>query len=292
MLDAALAVINKMARFGGLFLSDPRKPVQRLRRYLCLYRNRFNGTDRVIVSDRNVNFEFDFGLGECPAMAFWGRYQPAVVDTVRALLRPGDTFLDAGASIGYMSFIAAQEVGRRGQVHAFEPVLQYYEKLARLRELNPELPITVNNCALGERDGRAMVYVGTSEDIGWNTMVPGRISRPAEEQHVRVTRLDRYVLDHGLERVRLVKIDVEGYEFQVLKGMRDMLGGPPGARPAIICELLPGSLAAMGVSMGELAEYVRAAAYRSFRIPETRRPANIAEVQGKCDVLLLPAEWR
>ena len=62
------------------------------------------------------------------APMYYGSYAVPIVETMKRTLRPGDTFLDVGANIGYLSAIAAGLVGVTGQVHCFEPVPDYFRE--------------------------------------------------------------------------------------------------------------------------------------------------------------------
>src|SRR5580692_3629744 len=75
----------------------------------------------------NILFEYDLGDYRGTAPMYFGSYAPLVINAMKRYLRPGDTFFDVGANIGYLSAIAAGLVGRNGQVHSFEPVPVYFD---------------------------------------------------------------------------------------------------------------------------------------------------------------------
>lgn len=236
--------------------------------------------------------EIDPTLGETVEDIFWGAYQPALVTAITDLLRPGDTFIDVGANIGYISFVAAGCVGQLGQVHSFEPVPIYYRSLRRLRELNPTFDITVNECALGSEPGEGSIQV-SSDDIGFSTMVAGAIrGRSIAATHsVRVVRLDEYARNAGLTEIRLVKIDTEGYEFEVIRGMGKILAAGARPRPAIVCEIVPRFLAAAGTSLAEFSDFMERRLYVARRVDDPGEPLRVPEVDRQCDVLFVPSEW-
>ena len=74
---------------------------------------------------QGVVFEFDFDLGPAVTQMYFGTYQPEVFLLMRRFMRPGDTFVDVGANIGYLSALGMGLVGASGEVHSFEPVPQY-----------------------------------------------------------------------------------------------------------------------------------------------------------------------
>src|SRR6202008_2152616 len=143
------------------------------------------------------------------------------VALLQRVLAPGDVFVDVGANIGYFTAVAAASVGRAGEVHAFEPVPRYFERLDALRRSNPEHRLHVYAEALGDAEGSAEIRVTRERNIGWKTLLPG-LMRAEETGHthtVRVRCLDHYLAERGVGRVALIKIDVEGYELPVLRGL-------------------------------------------------------------------------
>ncbi len=282
-------MIPKMARALMLLVSNPRLFAWKVRRHMRCYGSRLRGSSIVTYVERGVKFECDLTI-EYAEMGYWHQYQPELVERIRDLLRPGDVFIDVGANIGYVSFVAAQHVGRTGQIHSFEPLPECYAKLERFRELNPVFDIRVNNVALGEAEGCATIYV-PSHDIGASTMVEGRIEKPADEHMVHVTRLDKYIQAAGIGAIRLIKIDTEGYEYEVLKGMGSLLERRGRARPAIICEIIPGLLRSAGTSTQQMSEFMQRLGYRSFWLSKMKGSVNVSDIKRQTDVIFVPEEW-
>lgn len=171
-----------------------------------------------------VKFEFDLALSPSVRAMYADSYERHVVDLMRELLREGDTFVDVGANIGYLSTRAAGMVGMRGRVLSFEPEEKAFARLTKARELNPEHRWEVFHSAVGDGDyTRTLEVSGTN--IGWNSLVPGNIppGSVARSSTVHVEPLDSILQRLEIDRVRLVKIDVEGFEGAVLMGMRELL---------------------------------------------------------------------
>jgi len=189
-------------------------------------------------------------------------YEYRLVKEMQRTIRRGDTFIDVGANIGYLTSIGAGLVGPTGQVHSFEPVPEYFKILKKVKELNPSHQIFVNNAALGEKEGEAHIDVTSLHNIGWNTMVP-RFMEPSTikmSYPIKVIRLDDYIADMNLDNISLIKIDVEGFEFPVLKGLRDYL---QEKRPLLIIEVVPEAYPLLGSSMLQLSEYMAEFGYKS-----------------------------
>lgn len=142
-----------------------------------------------------VVFEFDCTRSDVIRGMFLGLYEIPERILMKKILRHGDTFIDAGANIGYLSAIAAGLVGKSGEVHSFEPVPEYFQRLQKFASLNPNYKIITNQYALGETDGVDRITIASSQNIGWNTMVPGFLEPKEQKQTIEITvrRLDKYI---------------------------------------------------------------------------------------------------
>ncbi len=153
------------------------------------------------------------------SIATQGVYDLPVTEAVVRLADVGDTSLDVGAIIGYMSLVLARSVGPRGRVLSFEPspaVLPLLRSNVHNWKSLPIAPIEIHSIALSNQDGEGRLGFPSGGDPNW-----GVASLEVEEASVPVQlrRLDS--LDIG--RVDLVKIDVEGHEASVFAGARNLL---------------------------------------------------------------------
>ena len=167
--------------------------------------------------------DFAAGVYELPVQA-------AIADSLGA----GDCFFDVGANIGFFSLVAARCVGDAGMVYAFEPVRANAARIARTAELNGlDGRLRVFEEAVGAATGRAELLL--ARHIGGAALstadAPPDMAARAE---VEIVTLDDAVVRHGLRPPRLVKIDVEGAEIDVLRGMTGVIRSH---RPAIIYEV-------------------------------------------------------
>jgi FkbM family methyltransferase len=232
----------------------------------------------------DVVFEYDLGNYRGTAPMYFGSYGLLIVEAMKRLLKPGGVFVDVGANIGYLSAVAAGIVGKQGQVHCFEPVPTYFERLERLVELNPGHSITINSEAAGEAPGNCTIYV--TREPGQNTMVPAYKSGPEiiSTLNVPVVRLDSYFAERKINRISLVKIDAEGFELPVLRGLQHFLEGSK-QRPAIICEIAPRAYALMGRTISELSDYMAAYGYAAYDLIDGKTPICLSSIQHVEDVL-------
>ena len=143
-----------------------------------------------------------------------------VVSEVRvAYLQPrkGDVVVDAGAHYGFYSLLASRLVGGRGLVLAFEPASDNYRGLIKNLKLNHAGNIAPLKMALGSRDGEGELYHSTHSGARALTPFPPPY-RNLHSERVRVAKLDTVLPALGISRVDLIKLDVEGFELEVLKG--------------------------------------------------------------------------
>jgi FkbM family methyltransferase len=237
----------------------------------------------------NVVFEYDLGDYRGTAPMYFGSYALLVVEAMKRLMRPGDIFFDVGANIGYLSAIACGIAGPGGQVHCFEPVPAYFERLHRLADLNPEYPIIVNRCAVGETPQVSPMYV--TREPGQSTLVPAYKAPPEiiSTLDVPVVRLDSYIEARQLDRVALIKIDAEGFELPILKGLQGYFERS-SHRPAIICEIAPGAYPLLGRSISELAQFMARYGYSARDVIDGLTPVDLSAIRHVDDVLFLAAK--
>jgi len=235
-----------------------------------------------------VAFDFDFSLDPAVVQMYRGCYQVDVVEAMKRFLRPGGVFIDAGANIGYLSAIAMGLVGKEGEVHAFEPVPECADRLRRLSQSNPGYRLFVRPFALGDRSGKIRIDICAAGKIGWNTAVPNFMDESGRGQtiEVEIVRLDSYLEEHRLGQVSLIKIDCEGYEYPILKGLEGFFRKNP-ARPPILSEIAPAAYPLLGLSLEELRDYMSRYAYQAYDLQDFRTPVDITKLPGLTDVVFL-----
>jgi len=183
----------------------------------------------------------------CRSILLEGGFDHDVVDSVLLSLPLGGTFIDVGAKVGSTTLAVA---GRAGRVLAIEPNPAVAAVLRRNLARNVIHHVEVCEAACSSRSGVIELY----------------LSPTRETVLVRCDRLDELAAEYGLECVDVVRIDVEGAEREVLRGMESLLAR---FHPVVIAEMDSSLLAAFHATPGELERFLAARGYTPERIDET-----------------------
>jgi FkbM family methyltransferase len=155
-----------------------------------------------------------------------------VLEVTKKILKPTMTVIDVGANYGQFTVFAAQLVGCCGQVHAFEPTSYSFQRLnENIHHVDKtHRGIHLNQIAISNQIGSTIIYEFPPEMSVWNSLNPHliyhfgmRSIRPCRTENIRVTTLDQYCIDHNINKIDLLKIDVEGFEYNVFDGSKFLI---------------------------------------------------------------------
>jgi len=193
------------------------------------------------------------------------------------LVRNGDTVLDIGANTGQFTVPLASHVGASGVVHAFEPICSTFSELKVAVEQNGiATRVKLCNFALGD-SARVADFTIPKDRPTEATAVPHRAERwtdfrTAPEKYVTqsctVVRLDDYLQESDIRAVSFLKCDVEGGEFQVMRGATNLLRGP--SPPVLMMEIFKGWTRTFGYEPREIIDFLeKEARYECYWISPT-----------------------
>jgi len=262
------------------------------------------GRDRVVRAFSNPDlqdsspFETDFfGHAYSGNMAnfidwtvfYYGAYSLhellLLADLAKALRATGNAvnFFDAGANIGHHSLFMSSHAD---QVFAFEPFAPVFDEMKRKLNRAKVRNVTAFPFALADRNGTGSFYPPTGCNQGTGTMgaiLPGNAA--AEPIEIQVVRGDDFFAANGLPSVSLLKIDVEGYEANVLEGLQETLRRD---RPPMLMEIQAASGANPGNKIQQLLYPGHLAfAVRPWRGRYSLRPLSMGTTDA---TLVLPRE--
>ena len=164
----------------------------------------------------------------------FGTFEPATVKVLKRLVKSGDTALDIGANVGYISLVLAKCVGKSGKVFSFEPDSKNFASLKRNLALNPDCNIAPIAKAVSDSHQPIRLYHAKFDfNAGAHSMLPSE-KHSSDFVEIEATTIDEFVTSHGLKKVDVIKIDIEGAEMKAFNGMTETLRN---SRPLIVCEL-------------------------------------------------------
>ncbi len=139
------------------------------------------------------------------------------IDFLKRVVKPGMVVLDIGANIGFYTQIFSKLVGREGKVYAFEPEKNNFRNLKKLCGYLKN--VILNNVAVGKKEGKINLYFSDQLNVDHLTYNNGEKRKILS---TRVITIDKF-LDG--KRIDLIKIDTQGFEYQVILGMTRTLKG-------------------------------------------------------------------
>ena len=150
-----------------------------------------------------------------------GVFEPSTTELVRKIVKPGMTVMDVGANLGYYTLIFADQVGHSGKVIAFEPVKRYYKQLLWHVEANG-----FDNCVkafdygLSDKTQKVRIAFGnnTSATLHWVSS-----DQLTGYEQIQLHSLDKIVSQLMIERIDLIKIDIDGHEPFFFRGAKNVV---------------------------------------------------------------------
>lgn len=251
---------GNLLSLGGRF-TLPQSLLRRLFRY---------SNANVCIDDFDGGLKVWLSLSEhMQRRIFWmGYYSNDIVGLIDCLLKPGMVVVDVGANIGEISMVAARRVGASGKVVSFEPVTAIADQLTEHIKTNNLSQIMVVRKALGQIAREHMpIYSSCGQNVSDENH--GLASLYGEGQgscvidYVTMTTLDSALSELAIDRIDLLKIDIEGGELPCLKGAEQLLRR---WHPMIIVEVQDFSAKKAGWSVDELFSYLQGLGYELFVI--------------------------
>jgi len=180
-----------------------------------------------------------------------GTYEREMTAALRALLSNDAVFVDIGANEGWFSLEAARLVGPKGKVLACEPQERLWPVILKNAALNSFINIQLLPFAVAAQNGYGVINLYPSTNTG-SSHIGGATRRWEKAQTTKLVPLSS-ILDIVGCPVDLIKIDVEGYEMEVLRSAGAHLGS---SIMKLVVEVHPGPLKTLGSSAEEVGQYL------------------------------------
>lgn len=194
---------------------------------------------------------------------FNGGYEYGTLEIMKKILDKDDVFIDVGSNVGLMTLAASSFVGSGGVVYSFEPYPETYQILSENLILNKTQNVRIYNLALGAESGKASIYSNMVVNRGSSSLLkPSHLD--AKGEAVDIIALDEFIEKEEIKKIKMIKVDVEGWELEVFLGARKLLSSK--AAP-IICFEYSEDIVNRKAQKQDLYEYIRSVnEYHIFRL--------------------------
>jgi len=210
-----------------------------------------------------------------------GQYESSYLRLLRKIVNKGDVLIDVGANEGYISVPLALKVGLEGHVFSIEPHPANVAVLQENIHMNCLRNVTVLPKAASDLHG----ILEFSGDRAWGTLIGCHIKDKITK--VNVDFLDNMIPGSFKSLIKLIKIDVEGHEIQVIRGAKNLI---LSARPIIAFEVNLSLLAYVNISINEIFYFFEINNYGLFKEKEGMLKAFEWFDERICNLLAIPDE--
>jgi len=207
----------------------------------------------------------------------FGVYEKAETRFFETACRDGITFLDVGANIGYYTALAARAVGPNGRVIAIEPDPDSYHYLEQTIAANAVGNVQSFAVAASDTPATLPLYI-SADNRGDNRLYASSEDRPQVEVEARP--LDALLQENKIGTVHLIKIDVQGYEPQVIAGLRETITTSPHL--TLLTEFWPQGIAEAG---GDANDFLQTLRELGLTLHELRPDGSLAELTDDADLI-------
>ncbi len=234
-------------------------------------------SDIDVFEREGLSYELDLRQGIDFSIFLLRSFEPETRKALRRLVRPGDTVMDIGANIGAHTLTLASLVGDRGRVIACEPTDFAFRKLVRNIGLNPGLASRISEmqCFVSSTHRHAVpeeIYSGWPL-VGGEDLHPKHLGTREASDEATCRSVDEIAATEKVGRVALIKMDVDGWECDVLSGATEVLARH---KPTFVMEVAPYVLVERGASLQRFLSFFGRGGYR-FYDERTSAPLPMSE---------------
>lgn len=231
-------------------------------------------TRETVLTYGNIRVKCDLSHWIQRQLYFWGSYEKEYWKYWIKLAKMASTIFDVGANVGVYSLLAAA-ANPKAQIHAFEPSTEMVEVLRGNIVLNDFGNISVHSFAVGKGSGQGVLREcrgsdGTNE--GMNYVLSNGSEAQSADRSVALQSLDDFAQNHGIEKLDLIKMDIEGGEYDALRGAERLLA--QGSIACILIECTEWAAKRSGHTVAEIIDLLHKYHYDMYQIT----PAGLASI--------------
>ena len=224
----------------------------------------YYSNQKVTATIDGITYELDPNEMIDSRLLYNGCFEPATCKAINVLCKKGMTVFDIGANVGCHTLRLAKLVGPEGKVFAFEPMEWAFSKLKRNVELNNFSNLTLEKIALSNENAEKQeVHFACSwplSGVEISKLHPVHSGYRMKDV-VDFLRFDDYIEKLGINRIDLIKLDVDGYEFKIIQGAIETL---KLYKPVLIIELGIYSLNEAGDKIEDLVSLLSRLEYKFY----------------------------
>lgn len=215
------------------------------------------------------------------------------------LLENGNV-IDIGANVGYTTLLFAEFLSKDYKIYAFEPEEENYKNLVyQVKKKNLHNRVDTIFSAVGEKDGFCTLWYNKDHHgdhkIATETFKSGAQTQNSKNyKSIKIQSLDDFAVSRVSGPISFIKIDVQGFEIPVIKGMEQVLKNNPNVSLAV--EYSPGDMNLLGFEAKELIQLIKRHGFSLYLFDKTKcliamEPDNlhssIEERGGYCDLICI-----
>ncbi len=257
-IKAARFIQRCMSYYLDKRISIKDEEVEKNKTWLNLFSS---GQDKFQV-DLTENIKFNLYKDSLLCKCIYFGFEESELSFLKTFLKPEDCFVDIGSNIGLFSVLASPLVGKKGTIYAFEPTPKTFTRLMENIKLNSLTNLFPENIGLSDTSGSMSFYTSNNEYDAWNSMVRLSQLEDSSKININVSALDEYVESKDIQKINLIKLDVEGWEYNVLRGSSNVLSWKDA--PVLMVEFNENNAFTAGYYCGQVYEYVESFGYKWY----------------------------
>jgi FkbM family methyltransferase len=193
------------------------------------------GTRKISTLKYKIKMDLDLNEYLQSYLYFFGSYELPTLKLIRRLLKSSYTVFDIGANVGYTSLIFAKFIGDTGKIYGFEPEIKNYDTFVKNINLNKLINVYPQKFAVADDNKTIKLYLSKNENDGIHSTLLHTDTLSENYEEVDAIKIDDFVQKNNIDIINFVKIDVEGAEIDVIRGMKKVM---KELKPIIILELV------------------------------------------------------
>lgn len=227
--------------------------------FFASYLKKLFGIERTVVETEFGRFYVDPVSILGRELTSKGKYEPSMIQTLKEHLSESGTFVEIGSNEGFFSVIAAEIVGSTGTVLAAEPQERLQSVIEKNLSLNSIRNADVHRLAISDHDAMETLHLTPNVNSG-SSGLKRATQYWYDTENVPTTTLKKFLDRAGIDHVDVMKIDIEGLEYEAVMGSRSVFENRRVSTIAL--ELHPSRLQERGLTMGEIVDFIEGCGYR------------------------------